>query len=116
MDLAAVYNSNDKDPNTLTFNEAMKDDNKVIWIEDAVAEIRSLVEKDCWDAVLISDATITILPGTWTFRRKRTSDVEVQKYKARYCVRGDLQKWQLETYAPVVAWATVWLFPLFRSF
>jgi hypothetical protein len=78
MGLAAAYNTNDKDPDTLTFNEAMKDDNKVIWIEAAVAEVRSLEDENSWDEVPISDATIPVLPGTWTFRRKRTRDGEVQ--------------------------------------
>jgi hypothetical protein len=47
------------------------------------------------------------------FRRKmykRTPDGEVSKFKARYCVRGDLQEGNFDTYAPVVAWATVRLF------
>ena len=66
--------------------------------------------ESCWTEVPISDATTKILPGTWTFRRKRNPDGEVQKFKGRYCVRGDLQEGQFETYAPVVAWATVRLF------
>jgi hypothetical protein len=88
----------------------MKDKNKVTWIEAAVAEIRSLEDKNCWDEVPISEATSPVLPGTWTFRLKRTPDGEIQKYKARYCVTGDLQKGEFETYAHVVAWATVRLF------
>ncbi|KAI2513164.1 hypothetical protein MHU86_1202 [Fragilaria crotonensis] len=41
---------------------------------------------------------------------KRSPDGEVTKYKARYCVRGDLEEGEPETYAPVVAWSSVRLF------
>ena len=47
------------------------------------------------------------MPGTWVFRRKRTPDGEISKYKARYCVRGDLEEGEPETYAPVVSWSSV---------
>jgi Reverse transcriptase (RNA-dependent DNA polymerase) len=88
----------------------MEDQDKVKWIQAAETGIRSLESNNCWTEVPISDATTKILPGTWTFRRKRNPDEEVQKFNARYCVRGDLQQGQFETYAPVVAWATVRLF------
>jgi hypothetical protein len=81
-----------------------------MWTQAAEKEIRSLERNSCWTEVPISDATSKILPGTWTFRRKRNPDGEVTKFKARYCVRGDLQEGQFDTYAPVVAWATVRLF------
>ena len=58
----------------------------------------------------ISEAKTRILPGTWVFRRKRTPDGTISKYKARYCVRGDLQEVIQDTFAPVVAWSTVRLF------
>ena len=43
---------------------------------------------------------------------KRLPDGSPLKYKARYCVRGDVQKEGMhyfETYAPVVQWSTIWL-------
>ena len=88
----------------------MEDYDKVKWIRAAEIEIRSLESNNCWVEVPTSDATTKILPGTWTFRRKRNPDGEVSKYKGRYCVRGDLQEGNFETYAPVVAWSTVRLF------
>ena len=33
-----------------------------------------------------------------------------KKFKARYCVRGDLEEGVFDTFAPVVAWSTVRLF------
>jgi Reverse transcriptase (RNA-dependent DNA polymerase) len=51
--------------------------------------------------------TSRIIPGTWAFRRKRSTDGEVKKYKAHFCVRGDLQEGTFNTYSPLVAWSTV---------
>jgi hypothetical protein len=48
--------------------------------------------------------------GYLVFLRKRTPDGTISKYKARFCVRGDLQETVQETFAPVVAWSTVRLF------
>ena len=44
------------------------------------------------------------------WNQRRLSDGTPSKYKARYCVRGDLQSEGVdyfETYAPVVQWSTV---------
>ena len=60
--------------------------------------------------VPIADAKAKILPGTWVFRRKRTPDGAISKYKACYCVRGDLEESEPESFAPVVAWSSVRLF------
>ena len=52
-----------------------------------------------------------MLPGTWSFKCNRKSDWTIRKFKARYCVRGDIQKQfspkPLNSYSPVVQWATV---------
>ena len=51
-----------------------------------------------------------ILPSTWALKRKRYPEGRIRKYKARFCVRGDRQKFGFdydETYAPVVQWSTV---------
>jgi hypothetical protein len=50
------------------------------------------------------------LKGTWAFKLKRFPDGTPHKFKARYCVRGDLQTegvYYFDTYAPVVQWSTV---------
>ena len=58
-----------------------------------------------------SVADHNVLPGTWSFKCKRKPDWKVRKFKARYCVRGDIQKRlypkPLDLYYPVVQWATV---------
>lgn len=84
--------------------------NVVKWREAAAKEIAALEENGTWTEVLEADAKSRILPGTWVFRIKRTPDGEISKFKARYCVRGDLEDGTPETFAPVVAWSTVRLF------
>jgi hypothetical protein len=95
----------------LSFIEAMSDrDNVDKWMKAANDKIQSLQKNGTWKEVPITDAKTRILPGTWMFRRKRTPDGTTSKYKARYCVRGDLQETVQETFAQVVAWSTVRLF------
>ena len=67
----------------------------------------ALIKKEVWDEVPKSDAKTKILPVTWVFRRKRTPTGKIKKFKARLCVRGDLQEGDFETFSPVVAWSTI---------
>ena len=106
-----AYKASSTDPDTLSFDQAMADvENIYEWMKAANDEIKSLVKNGTWKEVSTDVANTRILPGTWVFRRKRTPDGAISKYKARYCVRGDLQETLQETYAPVVAWSTVRLF------
>ena len=99
------------DPDTLSFDQAMADIEHVTkWMEAAAKEVASLEKNGTWKEVSMLEAKTKILPGTWVFRRKRSPDGEITKYKARYCVRGDLEEGEPETYAPVVAWSSVRLF------
>jgi hypothetical protein len=54
------------------------------WRAAAEAEIRTLERMGTWIEVPITEATDKILPGTWAYRRKRSPDGEIKKYKARY--------------------------------
>ena len=58
-----------------------------------------------------SVADNNVLPGTRSLKFKRKPDWKIRKFKARYCVRGDIQKRlspkPLNSYSPVVQWATV---------
>jgi len=98
------------DPDTLTYNEAMADLDRDCWLELMLVEITSLESMEAWDEAFTDEARTRILPGTWVFRRKRNFDGMVTKFKARYCVRGDLQEDDSPTYAPVVAWSSVRIF------
>ncbi|KAI2500677.1 hypothetical protein MHU86_13827 [Fragilaria crotonensis] len=105
------YKASVSDPDTLSFNEAMSDrDNIEKWLKAANDEIQSLQKNGTWIEVLITEAKTRILPSTWVFRRKCTPDRTISMYKARYCVRGNLEEHIQETFAPVVAWSTVRLF------
>ena len=59
-----------------------------------------------------------MLPVTWSFKCKRKHDWIISKFKARYCVRGYVQKIlspePLNLYSPVVQWATVKLLLVFQ--
>jgi hypothetical protein len=66
-----------------------------------------------WLEVPITEATDKILPGTWAYRCKHSPDGEIKKYKARYCVRGDLQEGVFNTYSPLVSWSMVWVLLVF---
>ena len=51
-----------------------------------------------------------VLPCKWAFKLKRFPDGSVNKFKARFCVRGDRQVEGIdfwETWSPVGQWSTV---------
>ena len=82
-------------------------------------EIKSLMIRDTWEIVLRkSVADKNVLPGIWYFKCKRKPDWTIRKFKERYCVRGDIQKLlspkPLNSYSPVVQWATVRLMLIFQ--
>jgi hypothetical protein len=100
-----------KDPDTLSYQEAMASSDKEKWMDAAQKEISGLESKGTWEEVPMADAKAKIIPGTWVFRIKRSPSGEVKKHKARFCVRGDLEEDDDEdNFAPVVAWSTVQVF------
>ena len=80
------------------------------WMEAAAKEVASLEKNGTWVEVDFDDAKTKVLPGAWVFKRKRSPDGEITKYKARYCVHGDLEDGEPETFAPVVVWSSARLF------
>ena len=106
----ALASTGPKDPDLLSYDEAMADVDVQHWRTAALKEIRELEAKGTWDIVHQSEATSRILPGTWVFKRKRSPDGTVKSHKARFCVRGDLQEGDFETFAPVVAFSTIRMF------
>ena len=106
-DLLTVMKASLSDPDTLSYDEAMRDADIDKWKVAAHKEIMELEGKGTWEEVPKSQAKTRILPGTWVFKRKRTPDGEILKHKARYCVRGDLQETEQENYSPVVHWSSI---------
>mgnify|MGYP003546497441 FL=1 len=112
----AAYVASASDPDTLTYDQAIRDVDAEEWKVQMNKEITSLIAQGTWEVVRRSDARTQILPGTWTLRRKRNPDGTLKGLKARWCVRGDLQPPVADTYAPVVQWSTIRLVLYFTLF
>ena len=97
------------DPDTLLFDQVLLDPDLDKWKESAAKEIEALESKGTWKEVPMHEAKSKILPGTWVFRRKQVPTGVIKKFKGRFCVHGDLQEGDFDTFAPVVAWATICL-------
>lgn len=105
------------DPDILTYDQAMASQEKVQWIESQELEITELENHTTWKEVPIEAAGDTpITPTTWVFRIKRNPDGTFKKFKARICVRGDLEKTIVESFSPVVAYSTVRFFLIMALF
>ena len=104
-----VYNKSVKnDPDTLYWNEAMASPHKRKFLAAMEDEVNSLVNKGTWSEELTQRIAEIVTPNQWVFRIKRTSDGDFKKFKARICLRGDLQEDDgTSNYSPVVAWSTV---------
>ena len=105
-----LVSKKEADPDLFTYEQAMSSEHRLEWIKAAVKEIEALEKFGCWIEVPLSSATTKVLPGTWVFKVKRAPDGSFKKFKARYCVRGDLQEGDFETFAPVVQFSSVRLF------
>ena len=98
------------DPDLFSYEQAMSGEHRTEWIKAAIEEIKMLESLDCWEEIPTDQATEKILPGTWVFKIKRAPDGSFKKFKARYCIRGDLQEGDFDTFAPVVHFSSVRLF------
>ena len=105
------------DADNPSYQDAMSGDNALDYQKAMITEIRQLIVQNTWKAVdrssiskMPNGTRRPILKGMWAFKLKRLPDGTPLKFKARYCVRGDMQKEGIdffETYAPVVQWSTV---------
>ena len=100
------------DPNTPTYMEALSGKKLEEYFKSTDDEIKSLMRRGTWEIVSRkSVAGHNVLPGTWPFKCKSKPDWKISKFKARYCVRGDIQKRlspkPLNSYSPVVQCSTV---------
>ena len=96
-----------KDPDTYTWDEAMASPYREQFLKAADEEIDALLDNDTWSEDQKRNAINRIVPSQWVFRIKRSPDGEIRKFKARCVLRGDLQDYTGETFAPVASWATV---------
>ena len=79
-------------------------------------EILVLMKLKTWTIVPRAEALKKgkkVIKSTWAFRQKRAPDGSPTKKKARFCVRGDLEKHTenkdaadfFQSYSPVVQWS-----------
>jgi len=103
-----------KDPDLLSFEEAMAGEDRELWIEAAKMEIDELEGHDVWIEVPRAQAKGSrVIPATWVFRIKRSPSGEIKRRKARICLRGDLMEGITDTFAPVVSFTSVRTFLIF---
>ena len=101
------------DPDTLYYNQAMKQPDKEQFIEAMEKEITDHTTRRHWTIIPRSEVPrdAKILPSVWSMKRKRRVDTgEVYKHKSRLNVHGGKQVKGIdynETYAPVVQWVTI---------
>ncbi|CAI7789088.1 unnamed protein product [Closterium sp. NIES-53] len=88
-----------------TVQQALGGEHKEKWREAMDRELKALEEWNTWKVVPISVArNKTILTGKWVFRIKTKADGTIEKFKARWVVRGFDQEHGrdfTETFAPV---------------
>jgi hypothetical protein len=93
-----------------SFDTAIRCPFQAQWWKAMYDELHTImVDFDCWEYVKRMP-DMNVLPSTWAFKIKCYPDGRVQKFKARFCARGDRQKEGIdyfETWAPVIQWSTV---------
>ena len=114
---AYLASSKRRDPDTPSFMEAVTGADQHEWEEALKMEIKTLLSQNTWSRVNRSDIPLgvdgakhPVLKGMWALKIKRLPDGSPLKFKARYVVRGDMQKEGIdyhETYAPVVQWSSI---------
>ncbi|CAI7733040.1 unnamed protein product [Closterium sp. NIES-53] len=105
--LTAVHgnagNTLPKEPATV--QQALGGEHREKWREAMDRELKALEERNTWKVVPASVArNKTILTGKWVFRIKTKADGTIEKFKARWVVRGfDQEQGRdfTETFAPV---------------
>jgi hypothetical protein len=104
------------DPDSSSFHEAITGEYEQEYWDAMDKEVVGLGKRNTW--ICIPRSSIgkdypqgPVLPSTWVLKVKRKADFSFHMFKARFCVRGDVQKRvtdeSMDTYAPVVQWSTV---------
>ena len=77
-----------------TWEEAMNGPDKVGYWKAAETEIKTLEDKECWE-IVDREHWMNVLLGTWAFKCKRYPDGRIEKFKGRFCARGDINSIKL---------------------
>ena len=62
-----AFKASNLDPDTLSYDEAMADANRELWIAAAKKEIASLEDHRTWTEAEVGEATSRIFPCQWLF-------------------------------------------------
>ena len=98
-----------KDPDLPSTQEALAGPMAEHFWKAMDKEVTSLEEKGTWTVVPRTSVPkgVAVVPGTWQQRIKRHPDGSLNKFKSRFCYRGDLDSWSGQCYSPLVGWPTV---------
>jgi histone deacetylase 1/2 len=102
----ALYNSMALSPVPRTFRSALADPN---WRAAMQEEYTALLQNNTWDLVP-RPSQGNIVSSKWIFRHKFRADGTLERYKARWVLRGFTQRPGIdfdETFSPVIKPATV---------
>jgi hypothetical protein len=103
--------ANRSDPDTMTFEQAMRQPDREKFIEAMVKELDDHTNNGHWEIVHHSAAKNNKpILAVWSMKRKRDPAGEIIKWKARLCAHGGMQTHGInywDTYSPVVSWSTV---------
>lgn len=94
--------SNEPDP--LTLANAMASPNNRWWLQAAYQEMCQLARMGTFDFIDTPPPQRKALATKWVWKTKRLPDGKIERFKARWVARGDLQKKgtdYVETFAPV---------------
>jgi hypothetical protein len=94
-----------------TLQEALSSPNRTQWLSAIHTEVRSLQAKGVYRLVDRSPK-MKVLGGKWVFKLKRDQDGNIIKFKARYVVKGYMQRFGVDytnTYANVADIDTIQL-------
>ncbi|CAI7765668.1 unnamed protein product [Closterium sp. NIES-53] len=105
LGLVTAVHGTDTPKEPATVQQALGGEHKEKWREAMDKEPKALQERNTWKVVPIGVArNKTILTGKWVFRVKTKADGTIDKFKARWVVRGFDQEHGrdfTETFAPV---------------
>jgi hypothetical protein len=83
--------SRSNDPGAPSFFQDVHGEFVEQYLEDMKSEIQSLITQSTWATFYPSEAT-RLIKSDWGFKLKQFPYGTVSKFKAQFCVRGDLQK------------------------
>ena len=77
--------------NPTSFEEAMRSDHSLKWLEAMEDEMKSMNANKVWDLEIISKGAKTI-GCKWVYKTKLDSQGNIERYKARLVAKGYMQR------------------------